>query len=274
MPRRSSRLWSGAVASIVFLAVSQLPDLFRWVGVRRFITWPISLGLRNALEVAIVALGVMFAHRFGLRRAAGELGLRRPIGRGLGFALLATFPMLIAFAAAFHLNPDMTPFSIGVLCFAAPFAEEVVFRGYLFRQLYRRARLGFWLSALIPSVLFAAGHLYQSNDRMELVGIVAITGSGSLGFCWAFVRWQDNIWPVFALHSLMNLWWEVFAVDTTALGGWLANAARGATILLALLLTIYRDRIWKPGRHAEAGGPDPGAAESGPPGHRRPPHRR
>jgi hypothetical protein len=52
-------------------------------------------------------------------------------------------------------------------------------------------------------------------------------------------------WPVFGLHAAMNLW-EVVAVDDTALGGWLANGARLATIVVAVLLTIYKDRIWKP----------------------------
>ena len=43
----------------------------------------------------------------------------------------------------------------------------------------------------------------------------------------------------------MNLWWEIFAVDGTALGGWLANGARLLTVFLAVMLTIYKDRIWK-----------------------------
>lgn len=44
----------------------------------------------------------------------------------------------------------------------------------------------------------------------------------------------------------MNLWWEVFAVDDTALGGWLANGARLATVVIAVLLTIYKDKFWRP----------------------------
>ncbi len=154
--------------------------------------------------------------------------------------------MLLAFALTSSVNPNMTFLTVGVGCFLAPFAEEVLFRSFMFRQLYRRARLGFWFSALIPSVLFALGHLYQSNDFWELVGISAITGLGSILSCWIFIRWQDNLWAIFGLHSLMNLWWEVFAVDDTALGGWLANAARLLTIALAIVLTIYKDRIWKP----------------------------
>ena len=43
----------------------------------------------------------------------------------------------------------------------------------------------------------------------------------------------------------MNLWREIFGVAETALGGWIANAARLATIALAILFTIYKDRLWK-----------------------------
>ena len=154
--------------------------------------------------------------------------------------------MLIAFALTSNVNPNMTFLTVGVLCFIAPFAEEVLFRGFLFRQLYLRARLGFWISALLPSILFAAKHLYQSDNLMELLGIVAITGTGGIGFCWFFMKWRYNIWAVFGLHSFMNLWWEVFAVDDTALGGWLANGARLGTVVVAVLLTIYKDKIWKP----------------------------
>ena len=51
---------------------------------------------------------------------------------------------------------------------------------------------------------------------------------------------------VFGLHCLMNLWWELFGVADTALGGWIANAARLLTIAVAILLTTYRDRFWRP----------------------------
>lgn len=53
------------------------------------------------------------------------------------------------------------------------------------------------------------------------------------------------MWIVFGLHCLMNLWWEVFGVADTALGGWIANGARLLTVALAIYLTIRKDRIWK-----------------------------
>jgi len=246
MRRPNSRRWYAAVATIVFVVANNLPHLMRFLDLRRFLPSLVVLGFRNILEIVLCFFGVSFAHCFGFKQSARELGLRAPVRRALVFSFIASLPMLIAFALTSKVNPNMTFLTVGVGCFIAPFAEEILFRSFMFRQLYRRARLGFWLSALIPSVLFALGHLYQSNDFWELVGISAITGLGSILTCWIFIRWQDNLWAIFGLHSLMNLWWEVFAADDTALGGWLANAARFLTIALAIVLTMYKDRIWKP----------------------------
>lgn len=247
MKNPRSRLWYAAIAVVVFAFIDQYNAFLKLIGWRRFISeWLIVLGIRNALEVATCFIAVAITHRLGFKRAARELGLLAPIGRGLVFATIASLPMLIAFALTSSVNPNMTLLTVGVGCFIAPFAEEVLYRSFLFRQLYRRARLGFWISALAPSVLFAAAHLYQSDNLMELLGIVAITGTGGIGFCWFFMKWRDNLWVVFGLHAMMNLWWEVFAVDDTALGGWLANGARLGTVVIAVLLTIYKDKFWRP----------------------------
>lgn len=243
---RRSRSWYAVVASVIFVVGTTVHDLLRYVGFRRiFQAWVLN-GLANLLQVVLCLFGVSFAHHIGLKRAFRELGLRAPVGRALAFSFIASLPMLLTFAATSNVNPKMSVLSIGVGCFIAPFAEEVLFRGYMFRQLYRRARWGFWLSVLIPSVLFALVHIYQAEGTWDLIGIMAVTGLGSVLGCWVFMRWQDNLWAVFGLHSFMNLWWEVFAVDNTALGGWLANGARLLTVFLAIMLTIYKDRIWKP----------------------------
>jgi membrane protease YdiL (CAAX protease family) len=189
--------------------------------------------------------GVAVAHRQSVKFAAREMGMTVPIKPALVFAAVASAPMLLAFAIGFSVNREMTFLSVAVGCFIAPFAEEVLFRGYLFGQLYRRAKWGFWPSALIPSVLFAAAHAYQSTHFGELAGILGITAVGSVLFCWLYQRWNYNLWVIVALHSAMNLWWEVFAVDDTALGGWLANGARFTTVAVAILLTIFKDRFWK-----------------------------
>ena len=242
-----SKWWFALIAIVVFAFIDQYGLFLKWIGWKQYISeWLVVLSIRNTFEVATCLLAVAVMHRLGFKRAAHELGLTKPVGRGLAFAAIATLPMLITFSLTSSVNPKMTFLTVGVLCFIAPFAEEVLFRGFLFRQLYRRARLGFWVASLFPSVLFAIAHLYQSDDLNELLGVVAITGTGSILFCWLYMKWKDNVWPVFGLHAGMNLWWEVFAVDDTALGGWVSNGARTATIIIAVLLTIYKDKIWKP----------------------------
>jgi membrane protease YdiL (CAAX protease family) len=242
---RHKRAWYALFALVAFVAIDHLGDLLHQLDLRRFMPWRLILAIRNTLEVAFSILGLAVAHRQGVKFAARELGMTAPIKPALVFAAIASAPMLLAFAIGFSINREMTFLSVAVGCFIAPFAEEVLFRGYLFRQLYQRAKMGFWLSAIIPSVLFAAGHAYQSTHFAELAGIFAITSVGSVLLCWLYQRWNYNLWVIVALHSAMNLWWEVFAVDDTALGGWLANGARFTTVAIAILLTIFKDRFWK-----------------------------
>jgi hypothetical protein len=98
----------------------------------------------------------------------------------------------------------------------------------------------------LPTLIFSLGHWHQAQDVYELLGVLAITGLGSLLFCWVFMKWSDNLWAAFSIHMFMNLWWEVFAVDTNAIGDWFANAVRFGSVALCILLTILKDRIWKP----------------------------
>lgn len=262
MDRSRSRAWYAAIATAFFLVADNFRLVLRPLRLSRFLSSDGILGIRDTLQVGIVWLGASLSSG-RLRGAARELGLTHRSWPALQFGFLASLPMLAGFALNSRMNASLDLASVGVGCFLAPFAEEVLFRGYLFRQLYARARLGFWASALIPSVLFALGHLYQSNNPSELAGIVAITGLGSILGCWILLRWRMNLWTVVALHSLMNFWWEVFAVDTTALGGWLANAARLGTIALAIWLTIFKDRIWPVEASADVQRPPVDSRESG-----------
>jgi hypothetical protein len=52
------------------------------------------------------------------------------------------------------------------------------------------------------------------------------------------LHWQ-SLWYPFALHICMNLWWELFSVARSALGGWFPFALQLASIVLAILITLY-----------------------------------
>src|SRR6185436_8925458 len=91
--------------------------------------------------------------------ALDELGLRRPAKRALGWALLATLPMLLILAISSRGRAEITTerWVMGIL--VGPLTEEILFRGYLFRQLHRRARWKFSTSVLVTSVVFGLMHL-------------------------------------------------------------------------------------------------------------------
>jgi len=252
--RRLRQSWQRAILTItVFLLAYNLNDLLRPTGLWRTLRqWSFFavIGTRNILQIALCYLGVACVGYAVPKRAARELGLIAPVGRAFVFAALSSLPMLLAFSLSSKLNAKFTLGTLFFLSVLAPFAEEVVFRGYLFGQLYRRAGWSFWPASLIVAILFGLGHSYQMITGKlgidGLLGVIAITGLGSVFFSWLLVRWQFNLWVPFAIHCLMNLWWELFSVDQTALGGWLANLARLATIALAILLTRYQHLIWRP----------------------------
>ncbi|HUF14140.1 MAG TPA: CPBP family intramembrane glutamic endopeptidase [Longimicrobiales bacterium] len=198
----------------------------------------------QTLQTALPIATLLLLLRAGIGAALEELGLRAPLRRALAVALVATLPMLLAFAITGSLRAEYSLLVLAVTGLFAPVAEEVLFRGYAFGQLHRRAGWSFWPAILVPTLFFAAGHLYQADGLASALGIFGVTAIGSVWFAWLYLRW-NNLWVPIALHSLMNVWWYLFEVDTTALGGWLANIARLTTIALSIVLTLNRHRIWK-----------------------------
>jgi membrane protease YdiL (CAAX protease family) len=237
---RDMRIW-GALVPLVFLLIGAFQDPLYEAsplhGVR--FGWAIFFFSYGVL-LPIVVMTLIDGHSSRILR---EMGLTTNPVPALIFALIATSPALIGFALKAQINPSLAAKDIiwGGLFF--PFVEEVFFRGVLFGQLYQRARWSFWPAALLPALLFAAVHMYQSRDAAETAGILAITGSGGIIFSYVFMQWGANIWAPFGLHAALNIIWTVFAVDDTALGDWYANEVRGAAIVLALVLCFAGVRL-------------------------------
>ncbi len=239
------------ILTVIVLAIVEhyLTDILRAIPVYenlRQVSKPLFGMLENFLSVVLAFLGIYIVHKAGIFQAIGMLGLRMPIFRALTFAFIATLPMSIGFALTAKISSQTNFQSILLLVVLYPFIEELFYRGFVFRQLFRYAKWRFGLAVIIPSLVFALGHWYQAKTPLELLGVMMITGLGSLVFCWVFMKWQDNLWAAFGVHAFMNLWWEIFAVDENVLGDWFANAMRFASILLVFVLTFYKDRIWKP----------------------------
>ena len=256
--RTTARLRYSAVALAVFFTAYNLRLLlFRWEAFDTFYRaypWQVGETVWKTLWVVLAVAGAMMAHRIRPREALREVGLACAPGRALALAFLAAAPMFLAFALFSGVNPCMELLYLWMTAVVSPISEEVLFRGYLFRQLYERARWPLWAAVLMNVVPFAWGHLNQADRAgMDLGGfamVFLITGAGAALFAWLFVRWNYNLWFVIGLHGLMNLWWYVFAVDDTAVGDTVANVARLLTAGAAVLLTLNGDRLFRSGQLA------------------------
>jgi CAAX protease family protein len=143
MKGKRSRSWYAAIACVVFLVCTHIEDLVRLVGLGRLLHRWLFVGLYNVLQIASCIAAVIGAHRVRLRTALAELWLGAAFLRGAVFAFVAALPMLLAFWLSSPLNPQMTVLSVAVGCFLAPFAEEVLFRGYMFGPIVSESSMGF-----------------------------------------------------------------------------------------------------------------------------------
>jgi uncharacterized protein len=167
-----------------------------------------------------------------------SLGLLSNILAALWTSLLFTLPMFIGGILFFKFNQQIDIENLIAGTIVAGFMEELYFRGFLFGQLFRKTNLGFIPSIFFGALIFAFGHLYQSHNITELLGVFMVTFSGAIFFAWLFVEWSYNLWVPILTHTLMNLSWNLFQVDNSALGDIKANIFRGLTILIAIIFTI------------------------------------
>lgn len=221
-----------------------LDDLFfkvlrNWIN-GFFHQFGVSHILTYSLSGMPLLIGSIVMHRW--KGSLSSLGLDKSIGKGFWFSLICTLPMLIGYAIVFDFNRNISTDEILVSAVAAGFFEELFFRGFLFGQLYRFSKLGFFPSVVIGALLFASMHLYQSNDAITLAGIFLVTFLGSLLFAWAYAEWNFNIWVPIFLHFFMNLFFELFSAGENALGGLYMNVFRALTILLVILTTVVYKR--------------------------------
>lgn len=206
-----------------------------------------SLGSRALgyfLAYVVVGLPVVGATIWlhGTRGAVASLGLDRRPWPALGRAFLFSLPMLIGFAVLYPLNRELTVTQVLATGVCAAFFEELYFRGFLFGQLFRFTRLGFVPAIALGAVVFALGHLHQSQDPAVLIGVFATTFLGAVFFAWLYAEWDFNLWVPIGLHFFMNLHWMVFGVADNALGSPAANILRALTIAAAIIGTRWHKR--------------------------------
>ena len=149
--------------------------------------------------------GVLFA-------SPARLGLRRfNFAQGIGWTFAAYggfFLFLIVYGLIFQPDPQeiieeieqeqetAKLVALGILVvLAAPPAEEVFFRGFLFGGL--RGRMSFWPAALISGLLFGLVHLPGGALQVPPLAVFGVL------LAWLYER-TGSLWPPILMHAIQN----------------------------------------------------------------------
>ncbi len=225
----------------IFFGIHYFIDDFYFKEIRKVLDEKIEfIGVSHILTYLIVGIPIFLATILigKPKNILLNLGLNKSILKGVIISLIFTMPMLVGFSIFFNLNSKITFNNILIGVISASFFEELYFRGFLFGLIFRKTKIGFIPSVIIGAVIFAMGHLYQSQELVELIGIFITTFAGGILFAWVFCEWNYNLWVSIFFHLFMNLFWLIFAVSDNALGGTYANLFRFITIIIVVCFTI------------------------------------
>ena len=156
---------------------------------------------------ALLAIGLLFRHG---KHAISRFGLRGPFNGKLvlgAFSILQIldFGLRVGFDRFSSGNPTggLSPNEVGVwglvlgvasACIAAPIAEEIVYRGVLFRSLANRLSLG--SAAIVSSVAFSLVHFVPWTSLI-LIGVVGF-------MCAMTYAASRTLLTAIVLHALYN----------------------------------------------------------------------
>jgi CAAX protease family protein len=225
-------------ASISIASVLVLYAVFRLVEQFGAVAWSTSWGeglLKILVWVVPSVLVVSAAYRISPAGALEELGLLANPIVGYALGMIAVLPVL---ATSFAGLRDLAMARLAGDVAMGPFAEEVLFRGVLFRQLYRRAGRRPLRAMVVSALVFGFAHLANigslgaAEDAAQAAALVGTATLGGLLFAWLTLRW-NSVWPAVGLHTFLNLSWDLTATDASRS----VLVMRVASIALAVVLT-------------------------------------
>ena len=216
------------------------------VGLTRYLPSPMSTFAWKLCWVVLCFAGIRMANPGRPGSALGQLGLRSSPVLGVSVALLMSIPMLATFAITSTPNPHLGAVPLLMTGVVSPVSEELLFRGYLFLQLYRQAGWSFAAAVGTTAGVFGLAHITGLAGRlgaMQVLGEVGMVAAGGAFFAWLLIRWRDNLWVPIGLHGFMNLWCFGFACDEQP-GDLSTNTGRLLTVAAALVATaVWRRRV-------------------------------
>lgn len=167
-------------------------------------------------DVGFVLTAVFVALQSGSVRASDFGLVRAPFWRSVRLVAIVSFGYLVMLGIYNVLvnlpSDELTPTELGanqgtaaMLGFAvlvavvAPFAEELLFRGVIYRALSNG--IGVWGGAIVSGLLFGAIHISETTTgRLLQVGALAVFGI----LLALLYHWSGTLWAPIALHATNN----------------------------------------------------------------------
>jgi membrane protease YdiL (CAAX protease family) len=203
------------IGILMALRLANLHDL-------KTLSWPIVSGQFASYAVSLAILAALLpwlAHR-----PLTALGLRAPRSSDLAWGLGGAVAMVIVATATgaaqdalFHLKPDEVQVQwlreargslvigfVFLACIAAPFFEELTFRGFIFNAFLRYVPA--WLAAAISAILFGFAHWQPGN-----AGAIAPLAAGGIVLATVYYR-SGSLIASMTTHALFNLFTVVLVI--------------------------------------------------------------
>jgi CAAX protease family protein len=198
----------GAVAAIVTGLLLGLPALFFTEG-EGDLTTTGNVVAQIGLVIGLVGVPLFVARSHGatsLREALRRLGLRRFDRSAFLWMVVAliAYLVLLGLYSLLVVEPEQediaesfgpVPVQVLLICLAAPFSEELCFRGMLFGGL--RERLPMVPAALIAGLVFGLLHAFTGLSAVPPLAILGVI------FCLLYEK-TGSIVPGMMLHALNN----------------------------------------------------------------------
>lgn len=173
-----------------------------------------------------ILLAVVLLFWTGLWR---EAGFNRPIARNLRLLWFPLFVGALTLSGGVFVAGFDALVSAFVVALVAVFAEELLFRGLLWRVLAPAGPIGaMTLTSLLAGAL-VLGRSATDGPWPEAVRLTALAVCG--GFVYAALRWRTgSLWPVIFVHAAFT-----FAADISSLG----TVTYRITMLLSTLGFVF-----------------------------------
>lgn len=220
----------------------------------------VLIGLTFVQDIGFILAPILVATWFATRPRLEDFGLGRPgrvwVAVGLTAAIYVGF---IIFSAAWVSvlgidSQDTLPDELGVddatvnlvlvlllVTIMAPVAEEILFRGYVFRAM--RNATPYWVAAIISGVIFGGIHL--GSSPVGFIVPLMVLGAGLA----LLYQWTGSLYAPVALHALNN----AIAFGASQDWTWGIPVTIVGAVTVSLLALVALARVLGPRRAAAAG---------------------